>query len=210
MFRDREEAGRRLADRMADDSFPDGLVLGIPRGGVAVAAPLAERLGLPLDIIIPRKVGAPQNPEVAVGAVTEDGTVIWDRTLLARLGLDEGDLVPRIRKEIEEIKRRSALYRGGRGQRGYAGKTVILVDDGVATGSTILAALRSIRKGKPRAVVLAVPVAPPDTLERLSREVDRVVCLESPAEFYAVGQFYREFPQTTDDEVISLLRRFAV
>ncbi len=210
MFENREEAGRRLADRLADDSFPNGLVLGIPRGGVVVAAPVAERLGLPLDIIIPRKIGAPHNPEVAVGAVTEDGTAIYDRTLLARLGLDETDLAPRIEKEIAEIKRRNTLYRGGREKADYGGRTVILVDDGVATGSTTLAALRSIKKGNPRAVVLAVPVAPPDTLRRLSREVDRVVCLESPIEFYAVGQFYLDFPQTSDDEVIELLRRFAV
>lgn len=210
MFEDRADAGRRLADRLAADSFPDGLVLAVPRGGVVVAAPVAERLGLPLDVIIPRKIGAPQNPELAIGAVTEDGTVIWDRMLTAQIGLDEADLAPLVGKGMAEIKRRSAAYRGGRARADFAGRTVVLVDDGIATGSTILAALRSIRKGKPRAIVLAVPVAPPDTLERLSREVDRVVCLESPVAFYAVGQFYRDFTQTTDAEVVDLLRRSAV
>lgn len=207
MFENREQAGRLLADRLARDSFPSGLVLGVPRGGVAVAAPVAERLGLPLDIIIPRKVGAPHNPEVAVGAVTEDGTAIWDRMLLDRLGLRETDLEPLAAREVAEIKRRSAVYRGGRPRPDLAGRTVLLVDDGVATGSTMLAALRSVRRGRPRTVVLAVPVAPSGTLARLAAEVDRVVCLQTPAHFYAVGQFYRDFGQTTDEEVIRLLQR---
>lgn len=207
MFGNREQAGRLLADRLARDSFPSGLVLGVPRGGVAVAAPVAERLGLPLDIIIPRKVGAPHNPEVAVGAVTEDGTAIWDRMLLDRLGLRETDLEPLAAREVAEIKRRSAVYRGGRPRPDLAGRTVLLVDDGVATGSTMLAALRSVRRGRPRTVVLAVPVAPSGTLARLAAEVDRVVCLQTPAHFYAVGQFYRDFGQTTDEEVIRLLQR---
>ncbi|MDA8096278.1 MAG: phosphoribosyltransferase [Desulforudis sp.] len=206
MFVDRIDAGRRLAERMAGESFNDGLVLGIPRGGVVVAAQVAEKLDLPLDIIIPRKIGVPYNPEVAIGAVTQDGTVILDEHLMALTGLDEADLKPQIEHEIAEIARRTRLYRGDRPEPDYANRTVILVDDGIATGSTTLAALRSIRKANPRVVVLAVPVAPPETLRRLAKDVDRVVCLESPSAFYAVGQFFLHFDQTTDDQVIALLK----
>lgn len=207
MFSDRAEAGRRLAQSIADESFADGLILGIPRGGVVVAAEVAKKLGLPLDIIIPRKIGVPFNPEVAIGAVTQDGTVILDDRLMTLTGLDEADLQPQIEQEIAEIARRTRLYRGDRPQPEYGDRTVVLVDDGIATGSTTLAALRSIRKGNPRTVILAVPVAPPETLDRLAPEVDRIICLETPDPFYAVGQFYDHFDQTSDEEVINILNK---
>ncbi|MDZ4043874.1 MAG: phosphoribosyltransferase [Eubacteriales bacterium] len=207
MFSDRTEAGRRLAENMADESLEDGLILGIPRGGVIVAAKVAEKLGLPLDIIIPRKIGVPFNTEVAIGAVTQDGTVILDDRLMTLTGLDEADLRPQIEQEIAEIARRTRLYRGDRPEPEYRDRTVVLVDDGIATGSTTLAALRSIRKGNPRTVILAVPVAPPETLDRLAPEVDRIICLEAPDPFYAVGQFYDHFDQTSDEEVIDILNR---
>ncbi|MDP3045409.1 MAG: phosphoribosyltransferase [Bacillota bacterium] len=207
MFSDRTEAGRRLAENMADESLEDGLILGIPRGGVIVAAKVAEKLGLPLDIIIPRKLGVPFNTEVAIGAVTQDGTVILDDRLMTLTGLDEADLRPQIEQEIAEIARRTRLYRGDRPEPEYRDRTVVLVDDGIATGSTTLAALRSIRKGNPRTVILAVPVAPPETLDRLAPEVDRIICLEAPDPFYAVGQFYDHFDQTSDEEVIDILNR---
>lgn len=206
LFEDREEAGRLLADRLASEDLPNGLVLGVPRGGVVVAAVVARELALPLDIIVPRKIGAPTNPELAVGAVTQDGTVIYNSVLLQRLRLDERDLERQVELEIEEIERRMMLYRGSRVPPDCVGRTIILVDDGIATGYTVLAALRSLQQAGPRKVVLAVPVAPSETLDRLKPEVDRVICLESPPDFYAVGQFYLHFGQTSDREVIALLR----
>jgi len=206
LFKNRAAAGRRLAERLAGEDLPNGLVLGIPRGGVVVAAAIARALGLPLDIIVPRKIGAPRNPEVAVGAVTQDGTAIYNDSLLRRMHLEPGDLEPQVEREIREIERRMTLYRGSRVPPDLAGRTVVLVDDGIATGYTVLAALRSLRGAGAHKIVLAVPVAPLETLEQLSPEVDRIICLESPEDFYAVGQFYLDFRQTTDQEVIDLLR----
>lgn len=206
LFKNREEAGRRLAERLAREDLPDGLVLGIPRGGVVVAAAVARALNLPLDIIVPRKIGAPGNPEYAIGAVTQDGTVIYNPALLRSMRLEEAALKRQVEAEIREIERRMTLYRGTRVPPDCQGRTVILVDDGIATGYTVLAALRSLRRAGARKTVLAVPVAPPESLQRLEPEVDRLLCLESPADFYAVGQFYLDFGQTTDEEVIALLR----
>ncbi|ACA60711.1 phosphoribosyltransferase [Candidatus Desulforudis audaxviator] len=206
MFRDRVDAGRRLAARLAEEDLSGGLVLGIPRGGVVVAAAVAAELALPLDIIVPRKIGAPRNPELAVGAVTQDGTVIYNDRLLQRLMLRADDLEGQVQQEIKEIERRMTLYRGSRVPPELAGRTVILIDDGIATGYTVLAALRSLRRAGPRRIILAVPVAPPETLERLKPEVDRIVCLEAPDDFYAVGQFYLHFDQNSDQEVIDLLQ----
>ncbi|MEW6458782.1 MAG: phosphoribosyltransferase family protein [Bacillota bacterium] len=206
MFRDRVDAGRRLAARLAEEDLSGGLVLGIPRGGVVVAAAVAAELALPLDIIVPRKIGAPRNPELAVGAVTQDGTVIYNDRLLQRLMLRADDLEGQVQQEIKEIERRMTLYRGSRVPPELAGRTVILIDDGIATGYTVLAALRSLRRAGPQRIILAVPVAPPETLERLKPEVDRIVCLEAPEDFYAVGQFYLHFDQNSDQEVIDLLQ----
>lgn len=209
MFRDRVDAGRRLLAALKGREYPRGLVLAVPRGGVVVGAEVARGLGLPLDVIIPRKIGAPHNPEVAVGAVTQDGTAIYDEHLLALLGLTPESLAPRVREQVREIERRTALYRGGRPPMPWEGRTIILVDDGVATGYTTLAALRSLRRANPRRIILAVPVAPPDTVARLRDEVDELVCLLAPEPFYAVGQFYRDFEQTDDETVIALMRELA-
>ncbi|MBC7106524.1 MAG: phosphoribosyltransferase, partial [Firmicutes bacterium] len=176
-----------------------------PRGGVVVGAQVASRLGLPLDVIIPRKIGAPHNPEVAVGAVAQDGTVLYDYYSLAVLGLKEEDLRPQVEQILQEIDRRLRMYRGDEPLPNLGGRTVILTDDGIATGYTVLAALRSLRTQNPREIVLAVPVAPPETVDLLRPEVDEVVCLLQPTPFYAVGQFYKSFPQVDDAEVLSLL-----
>jgi len=209
MFRDRVEAGQRLLAALKGREYPRGLVLAVPRGGVVVGAEVARGLRLPLDVIIPRKIGAPHNPELAVGAVTQDGTAIYDEHLLGLLGLTREKLEPKVREQIREIDRRTALYRGGRPPMSWEDRTVILVDDGVATGYTTLAALRSLRRAKPRRIILAVPVAPPDTVARLRSEVDELVCLMTPEPFYAVGQFYRDFEQTDDETVIRLMRELA-
>ena len=206
LFKDRVDAGRQLADKLSGQIGKDGLVLAIPRGGVVVGAEVARKLGLELDLIIPRKIGAPQNPEVAIGAVTQDGTTIFDRRLIGLLGVSELEIEDKISCEISEINRRMSLYRGSENHPDYAGRQLVVVDDGVATGYTMLAALRSARHFNPRELILAIPVSPPDTLEMLKKEVDRTVCLYSPEDFYAVGQFYQRFDQTEDDEVIKILK----
>lgn len=206
VFKDRVDAGRQLSDKLVGYAGKNGVVLAIPRGGVVIGAEIARRLGLGLDLIIPRKVGAPQNPEVAIGAVTQDGTTIFDRRLIEMLGISEFDFEDKISCEINEIKRRMVLYRGSENHQDYKGRQLIVVDDGVATGYTMLAALRSARNFHPGELILAIPVAPPDTLEMLEKEVDRVVCLLVPDDFYAVGQFYECFDQTEDEEVIKILK----
>ncbi|MEW6662466.1 MAG: phosphoribosyltransferase [Bacillota bacterium] len=204
LFKDRREAGEKLAARLKGlgDKV---LVLAIPRGGVVVAAPVARVLNAPLDVIIPRKVGAPINPEVAIGAVTQDGYVLWNEELMGRLGLNEADMQPAVEETLQEIKRRLLFYRGDSPPPVIQGKTVILVDDGIATGFTVKAALRSIARQEPSWLILAVPVAPAEVIPEMAAEVDEVVCLASPEPFYAVGQFYEDFDQTTDKEVCWLL-----
>lgn len=207
IFYDRKDAGQRLGLALAKYRGEAAVVLGVPRGGVVVAAEVAEILRAPLDLIIPRKIGAPHNPEVAIGAVAPDGTSILDQRMVAVLGLGDEE-VSRLTEQVRaEVARRVEAYRGGRPAEDLTGRVVILVDDGIATGYTILAALRAIKKAAPAKLVLAVPVAPPDTVRTLSHEVDELICLESPENFYAVGQFYTEFDQVEDDAVRILLER---
>lgn len=205
LFADRREAGECLAQRLLGYTGQNLLVLGIPRGGVAVAAPVAKRLAAPLDVVVPRKIPAPHNEELAVGAVAEDGTLYVDDTLVAYLGVTEDYLRRQVSRQVEEIKRRTQLYRGSKPPREVHDRLIVLVDDGVATGYTILAALRYLRRQKPRQLVLAVPVASPEIILKLREEADKVVVVSTPEPFYAVGQFYRDFGQTTDAEVTELL-----
>ncbi len=205
IFSDRVEAGRRLAETLKGYEGREVVVLAIPRGGVVVGYQVARKLGAPLDIIAPRKIGAPYNPELAIGAVAEDGTIILDEGLVRRLGVTESYIGEESERQREEIRRRLRLYRGDAPYPDLKGHVVILVDDGVATGSTAKAALASIRRRGPEEVVVAVPVAPPSTARELEREADRVVCLYTPEPFYAIGQFYRDFSQTSDEEVVRLL-----
>ncbi len=210
-FADRRDAGRRLAGAL---DFLQGqrdlLVLAVPRGGVVVGAEVARTLRAPLDIVIARKIGAPDNPELAIGAVAADGTVVLDEEIVASLGVSERYIEAATERERREIERRLRAYRGDRPPVDAAGKTVVVVDDGVATGSTTLAAIRYLRKQRPRELILAVPVGPPDTVRMLSREVDRMVVLATPELFWAVGAYYERFEQTGDQEVIDLLREAAV
>ncbi|SHI67508.1 phosphoribosyltransferase [Desulfofundulus thermosubterraneus] len=207
VFADRVEAGKKLAMELAGTCKQNGVVLAIPRGGVVVGAEIARILGMTLDVIIPRKIGAPHNPEVAIGAVTQDGITFFNKPLLNFLELEEKDLARMVEREKREIERRMLLYRGQMEYPDYSGRCIIVVDDGIATGYTVKAALRWIRqKFKPQKLILAVPVAPQDTLDRLEDEVDQLVVLETPDDFYAVGQFYLDFSQTTDQEVIQILK----
>ncbi|MGE5541583.1 MAG: phosphoribosyltransferase, partial [Bacillota bacterium] len=183
------------------------VVLGIPRGGVVVAAEVARGLEAPIDVIIPRKIGAPSNAELAIGAIAQDGTVILDEAMVRALRVERGYIEREARRQTAEIDRRLWVYRGDRPAVGLGSMDVIVVDDGIATGLTMTAALRSVSNQSPSSVVLAVPVAPAEAVERLAPEVDHLVCLATPEPFYAVGQWYARFDQVDDDEVISILNR---
>lgn len=204
MWRDRIEAGRELAEELARRGYADRLdvtVLGIPRGGVEVAAEVADRLKAPLDVAVVRKIGSPGNPEFAAGAVDPDGRVYPN----PQAGVGEAWLREAAVPEHAEALRRIEAYRGGRPALAVSGKTVVLVDDGIATGLTALAALSWLRGRGATRTVLAAPAMAPDTVRRLERECDEIVALETPPGFYAVGAFYESFPQLSDSDVTRLL-----
>lgn len=205
VFRDREGAGRALAAELVDRRIAgDLVVLGIPRGGVPVAACVAEALGAPLGVVVARKLTAPWQPELAIGAVASDGTVYVDEWIAELAGADEAYIEKERIRQAREAQNREARFNGAR-IGSLAGKTAIIVDDGIATGATAIAAVRSIKARGAMLVVLAVPVGPPDTIEKLRREADEVVCLRIEPDFFAVGQFYEEFSQVDDDEVLATL-----
>jgi len=203
-FTDRAEAGRALAEALRDLPDDGVLVLAIPRGGVPVAAEVARARGWPLDVVIPRKVGAPGNPELGLGAIAP-GVRVLDPVMIERLGVPTEYLEAEVRAQEEEIRRRAQAYRRGREPAEVAGRIAVVVDDGVATGGTAAAALRWARAQGAAQVVLAVPVAAPESLRALEGEADRIVCLLAPERFYAVGQWYRDFGQTSDEEVVAVL-----
>ncbi|MFE9774787.1 phosphoribosyltransferase [Streptomyces sp. NPDC005931] len=208
-FRDRREAGRELAERLRtrqdEGALPDPVVLALPRGGVAVAEEVARALAAPLDVLVVRKIGAPFHEEYGVGAMAGDEVPLFDADALRRLGLDATDLAPVIERERAELRRRERLYRRGRPAPELRGRSVIVVDDGLATGSTARAALRSLRRQDPARIVLAAPVCSPDAAELMRAEADEVVCLSEPAGFMAVGQWYDDFEQLTDEDVLTAL-----
>jgi predicted phosphoribosyltransferase len=205
LFADRADAGRRLGERLAGESLSDPVVLGIPRGGVVVAAEVARALDAPLDVVVPRKIGAPFNPELGLGAVAP-GVRVLDEHLIRELGVSPGYLDHEIAEQEQEIERRLTAYRGDREPVDPHGRTAVVVDDGVATGGTAVAALRWARAAGAGEVVLAVPVAPPQAMRMLESEADRVVALSLPEPFHAVGQWYRDFDQVGDAEVVAILR----
>jgi len=206
-FKNREEAGKKLAEKLLEYRGKATIIFAIPRGGVVTAYEIAKVLDAPLDIIIPRKIGAPGNQELAIGAVTEDGTTILNTHLVTILGISDAYIASEKIKQIEEIKRRVKTYRGEYLPTNIEGKIVILVDDGIATGATVRAAIHSLLKGKPSSIVVAIPVGPPDTIKELKQEVDKLICLVSYDPFYAIGQFYADFSQVPDRDVIVLLKK---
>jgi putative phosphoribosyl transferase len=208
-FRDRTDAGRRLAAKVAHLRGPDVVVLGLPRGGVPVAFEVAEAMGAPLDVIVVRKLGVPFQPELAMGAIGEDGVRVLNERVLRLAAVPGRDLARVEARERAELERRARLFRGDRPPRSLAGQTVIVVDDGIATGSTIRAACQVVRARGAARVVVAAPVAAPDTLRSLGELADEVVCLDAPAAFDAVGQAYADFAQTSDDTVTNLLAQAA-
>jgi putative phosphoribosyl transferase len=202
MFRDRKHAGELLAGKL--ESYrerPETVLLALPRGGVPVAAAVAHALDLPLDVFLVHKIGAPSEPELAVGAVAADGLVVIDEDAIAVMGISQTVLESVITREREELLRREREYRAGRAPVKLEGRTAILIDDGLATGYTMLAAIRSVRQHRPAAIVVAVPVASQETLDRMRAEADEVVCVDAPMRLAAVGQFYADFNQVSDEQV---------
>lgn len=206
MFGDRTDAGRRLAALLSARSWLDPVVLGLPRGGVPVAAEVARTLGVALEVVVARKLGAPGRPELGIGAVAEGGALVRDEAAIAALGVTEEQLEEITLRERAELRRRVETYRGGRPLPDLRGREVLVVDDGLATGVTAEAALAGLRVLGADHLVLAVPVGAPDSVRRLaSHGAGEVVCLLAPAELRAVGQWYRRFDATSDDEVLALL-----
>lgn len=210
VFEDRKDAGRKLAEALSGYKSRNPVILALPRGGVSVAAEVAERLDAPLDLVLVRKVGVPSQPELAMGAVVDgaEPIVVRNEEIIGLTGVTEKEFDEVCRQERAEIERRRAHYLGGRDRSEVKGQVTIVVDDGIATGATMRAALMALRKREPRELVLAVPVAPLDTVERLQSEVDAIVCLDMPEDLGAIGYFYRDFRQISDSEVIETLQRF--
>lgn len=208
IFKDRKEAGSLLAEELHRYRDESPIIFAIPRGGVIVASEIARELGCSLTLVIPRKIGAPFNPELAIGAVAPDGQAILNQELVESLGATESYLKKESEKQVRESERRRKVY-GIEEIEDLQGKTAIIVDDGIATGYTALAAARYVKAKGPKRVILAVPVAPPETLEWLKREVDEVVVLDTPIWFSAVGQFYENFEQVSDSEVLNALKEFS-
>ncbi len=211
IFADRRDAGRRLAARLGHLAAEQPVVLALPRGGVPVGFEVARALRAPLDVLLVRKIGAPFQPELAAGAVVDgaEPVIVRNEEVIRAYGIEEDWIEAEARRELVEIERRRARYLGDRPPTPLRGRSVILVDDGIATGTTVLAALRALARLGPRRRVLAVPVAPPDTLARLASEAEEIVALAQPEWMGAVGQFYRDFTQTSDEEVIRLLAEAA-
>ncbi len=208
-FLDRNQAGRRLAEELLVFKDERPVVLALPRGGLPIGYEAAKALAAPLDLVFVRKIGAPLRPELALGAVADGGHPITIRNdeVIRMLRVPESYLQEEVRQKLAEIDRRRALYMSGRPRVEVKGRTAIVVDDGIATGATVRAALRSVRKSEPARLVLAVPVAPLETTEALKDDADEVVCLETPVPFFAISMFYQRFEQVSDQEVVDWLKR---
>ncbi len=218
LFTDRAEAGWMLVERLRAAGLAASrraaadrlLVLAIPRGGVEIGAVLARGLGADLDVVLSRKLRAPRQPELALGAVAEDGHVYLNHFASAMTDAGDAFIEAERTRQMAEISRRREMYRAVRPQVPVAGRTVIITDDGIATGATMIAALHTVRAGGAREIVVAVPVASPDRLDAIRASCDRVVCLHEPAAFWAIGQFYRDFEQVEDERVVELLRDYGM
>jgi putative phosphoribosyl transferase len=205
-FKDRADAGKKLALKLKEyKDNPDVIVIGLPRGGVVVAAEVAHMLNAPLEIIVSRKVRAPHNPELAIGAVSETGEVLLNEKIIALYSIAREQVVKAVDDAKEEAQKRVQLYRAGLEERNLKGKTIIIVDDGIATGYTMLLALKTAQAEEASAIIMAAPICTPDWAEKFQEAASSVVCLDSPENFEAVSTFYKEFEQISDEEVLTLL-----
>lgn len=209
IFEDRGDAGRLLAESIKGKGvdLEGGIVLGLPRGGVVVAEEVAKALELPLDIVVTRKIGAPYNSELAIGAIALDGEGVFDKELIEMTGASEQFVEDVVEEERAEALRRWKVYRGERGELNLKDKVAILVDDGIATGSTMRAAIKYAQGQGVKKVIVAVPVVSPATLKKIEAEADQVICVDAPGDLMAVGQFYKNFAQTEDEEVIEIMKK---
>ena len=207
MFEDRRQAARMLEERLGKYRGTTPLVLAVPRGGIILAEDIVKELGGEMDLIIPRKIGAPNDPEFAIGAVGPDRSYIVDKETVKKMGIDKDYVAAMARVEAAEITRRNIKYRGTNELPDVRGRTVIVVDDGIATGYTMKVVLKFLKKARAKKIIVAVPVAPPESLSDLRKYADEIICLEQPRDFGAIGEHYRKFPQVSDDEVIKIMRR---
>ena len=206
MFKDRTEAGKMLADKLSTVLSGNNIcLLAVPRGGVVVAAPLAQQLDSNLGLLVTRKIGHPLNPEVAIGAVMPDGSAVLDQHTLERFSIGQTELQQMIQSQYDEIKRRMLAYTESEQPPEVTNRTAVIIDDGIATGYTIQAAVQWIKTLNPDKIIIAVPVAPPDVIELLESQVDKIICPFQPESFGAVGMYYEDFPQTEDEEVLAIL-----
>ncbi len=210
-FRDRKAAGKALAQRLAGMNLADPVVLALPRGGVPVGAEIAETLQAPLDLVLVRKIGVPYQPELAAAAVVDggDAEIVVNDEVMRLAGITDEYIQAEAKTELLEIERRRHIYLEGRPRVPIENRTLILVDDGIATGASIRAAIAALRRKNPKKLIVAVPVAPLDTVAKLGSSVDEVICLETPDPFYAIGMHYDDFHQVPDDEVIELMNEAA-
>lgn len=205
MFKNRDEAGQLLAEKLNQLSLNQLCLLAVPRGGVAVALPIAKKLHTHIQLLLTRKIGHPQNPEVAIGAVMPDGSAIYQEPIIKAIGISTEALKTMIATEYQEIQRRRILYTNSTQAPRISGMTAMIIDDGIATGYTIRAAIKWLKQEHAANIIISVPVAPSDVVLELAREVDEVICLVQPDPFYAVSMYYENFTQTTDQEVIEML-----
>jgi putative phosphoribosyl transferase len=210
MFADRRDAGVQLISRLKEYKDQQGvIILSLPRGGVATGYEIARSLHIPLDIVIVRKIGFPGQPELGIGAVSETGTVVLNTSIISTYGIPKEYIEREVSRQKEEISRRVKLYRKGKKLPSLEGKTVILVDDGVATGATMKSAITTLKEENLKKLIVALPVAPPGVVKELEQMVDIFICIETPFDFMAVGSYYHDFTQVSDEEVINLLERSA-
>ncbi len=211
IFKNRLEAGQKLAEKLIKYKDQKNiLVIGLPRGGLILAQEIAKKINSPLDIVVPRKIGAPNNPEFAIGAITEEGEPFLNEDIIDYYKISKEYIAQEIAQEKKEAQRRLKVYRGEKEAISYKDKIIILVDDGIATGSTMLAALAFLKKKKVKKIIVAVPVLARDTIKIIEKEVEELIYLEAPLFFGAIGAFYKEFDQTTDQEVIAIMKNYNV
>lgn len=208
IFENREEAGRLLAEKLKKFQDSNPVVLALPRGGLPIGSEIAKKLSAPLDVVLVRKIGMPGHEELAAGAIVDGDApqLVINEEIVRLYNVPKTYLEDCKNKQLAEIERRRKLYQPNRPQLNVEGKTVLIVDDGIATGSTVYAAIHALRRKKPKRIVVAVPVAPADTVKKLGKEADEVICLDTPYPFYAIGAFYEDFSQLTDEDVIGILQ----